>query len=490
MRDLRRIGRELAAIEAFTRAHARDDEALGGFIQRISPALTDPRHLTPVVDVLEQAQLAARGLAEPIFACVSVPAQFGKTTTISHWLAQTLRRYPDIFSAYVSYSATIAEDKSRTIRDYARLAGVELRADTDSVSLWRTPEGGGLAARGILGGAITGLSGLTILVVDDPHKNRAEAESRLMRERIWYEFSSSIWTRLRKRTSVIIVHTRWHEDDLIGRIKKDPRLSKIFRVINLPAILPSGESLWPEEMPLSLLELKRSNERDWWSIYMGEPRPREGHVFNGVRYYTERPSDLRVAIGTDFAYTNKRTSDWNVAIALGMSAEKRVYVLGVMRAQCDAPTWGDKLITFRSRWPGAPVRAYIGGTEQGPIDYLARKGLRVTALPARESKYVRAIPASDAWNDDKRGVHWPEGEALRDGSDMAAALACCLDFTGQGDAHDDDVDALSAGFDALGSASLETLTQPHVERPRPFPLDRDAPAGGRTRPFPTRVRPF
>ena len=79
------------------------------------------------------------------------------------------------------------------------------------------------------------------------------------------------------------------------------------------------------------------------------------------------------------------------------------------------------------------VEALLDDLFAATLDYLARSGVRVQALPATVSKYVRAIPASDAWNDDSIGIYWPEGEALQEGSEMAAALSCCLDFTGDGD---------------------------------------------------------
>jgi hypothetical protein len=473
--ELKQLGRDGVALDKFHAGRADPKEKLGSFIQRISPAFSDPVHLRPVVKALEQAARAARGEAEPVFICLSVPPQHGKTTTISHWLAKTLKRYPEVFAAYVSYNATIAEDKSRTIRDYARLAGIDLREDTDSVSLWRTPEGGGLAARGILGGAITGLSGLTILIVDDPHKNRAEAESRLIRDRVWNEFSSSIWTRLRKRTSVIIVHTRWHEDDLIGRIKKDPKLSKVFRVINLPAITEDGSALWPQEMPLELLALKRRDEYEWWSLYMGEPRPREGKVFAGVTYYDQRPNTLRVAIGTDLAYSAKTSSDWNVAVVLGehsvcideKNIDRKFYLLEVARRQCDAPTWEGELKKLRTRYPRAPMRAYLSGTEKGSADFMIRGGLKLDIRNATSDKLVRATPASIAW---KHGeILVPRDQAMREGSTVTAFLDVVCDFTGVGDAHDDDVDALAAAYDQLAAgpatlSSTRTGTGPEAAR--------------------------
>jgi hypothetical protein len=466
--DLKEIGKLDAAFNKFHAERvAASDEALGAFIERVSPHFQDPEHLAEMVDALEQAERAALGLSEPIFVCISVPPQHAKTETVKHCIAKVVSKHPEIFSAYLSYSADRAEDQSRSIRDYAIRAGTVLRTDTKSVALWRTPHGGGLAARGILG-AVTGLAGLTIVVIDDPFKNWQEAESKLVRERVWSEFQASIWTRLRLRTSIIVIHTRWHEDDLIGRIKSDPELSKLFRFINLPAIKADGSALWPKEMPLELLRTKRagSSERDWWSLYMGEPRPREGRVFQGVSYYDVAPATMRIGIGVDFAYTAKTSSDWNVAIVVGEFAEQ-FYILRVVRRQCTAPQWAKVLLSLQAEYPHAPMRAYIGGTERGSTDFIESSGVHIDARPATSDKYVRAHDAAAAW--EKGRIHLPREDATKEGSDVAKMLDVVLDFTGLGDACDDDVDALSAAIDVVSFDSTDLAYTPNEStRLRPY----------------------
>ena len=474
-------GKRFAAIDAFNATRRSENETLGQYIERVSPHFHNPEHLAEFSAALEEAERAAMGLCPPVFVCCSVPSQHGKTETIKHQLAKTISKRPEIFCAYLSYSADRAEDQSRSIRDYAIRSGCELRNDTKSVALWRTPKGGGLAARGILGG-VTGLAGLTIVVVDDPFKNRMEAESRLIRDRIWNEFRASIWTRLRLRTSIIVIHTRWHEDDLIGRIKADAELSQLFRIINLPAIKADGSALWPQEMPLELLRIKRagSSERDWWSIYMGEPRPRDGRVFEGVTLYERRPDSLRIAIGTDLAYTAKTSSDWNVAVVLGEGAGL-YYVLHVERRQCKAPEWEGVLKALRVRFHNAPIRSYVSGTEKGTTDYMRRNGVPIDARSATTDKLVRARPAADAWNAGKILVPAGEDEAI------GKFTGVVQDFTGLGDLRDDDVDALAAAYDQLASGIAVVAASPVANnRERPY-----SNGSTRERPYPgRRARPY
>jgi hypothetical protein len=155
-------------------------------------------------------------------ACVSVPPRHAKTETVLHGIAWLLRRHPDWPVAYVSYAADIARSKSRQARDYAARAGVTLRDDSAALHEWRTPAGGGLLATGV-GGPLTG-HGVRLLIVDDPFKNRSEADSPTVRETVHGWFTSTAMTRVEPGGSVLVVHTRWHPDDLIGRLLRGDRV--------------------------------------------------------------------------------------------------------------------------------------------------------------------------------------------------------------------------------------------------------------------------
>ena len=389
--------------------------------------------------------LAAAGEGPPVFACVSEPPQHGKTETILHGLAHHLELRPQDPLAYISYGDEIARDKSRSARDYARLAGVEIRTDSDSVKTWTTTEGGGLMARGIVGGAITGQAGLRCIVVDDPFKNRAEAESRRIRDKTYDEFQSSVVSRLHPNTSILVNHTRWHEDDLIGRLlKAEPEK---WEHINLPAISDDGEALWPEGQPLEHLEsIRRSvGEYAWASLYMGSPRPRGGKPFEGVSFYDVVPSSHRVAVGVDLAYSEKTSSDWSVAVALAESSG-RYYVLDVLRRQCRAEDFLGELQAFHRRFP-APMLWYAYGPEKGTAGFFQRAGLPLRVEQVPGDKFVRALPTTAAWS--SGAIALPKDADYTHGSKWDAFLTTVQDFTGLDDPHDDDVDALVAAFDQL-----------------------------------------
>lgn len=246
---------------------------LAEFVPRVSPAYAAPKHLGPLLDVFDRIE------HEPVRVALSVPPRFGKTETVLHGIARALVRHPEWTFAYVSYAANVARSKSRLIRDYALRAGVELRPDSKSLNEWRTPQGGGVLATGV-GGPLTS-HGVRVLVVDDPHKNRQEADSPLIRERIGGWFTSTAMTRIEPGGSAIVVHTRWNNDDLIGRLKSDEEQE--WEVISLPAIDARGRSLWPERWPVEELNKKRIDvgEYDWESLFQQDPKVRKGLVFPG-----------------------------------------------------------------------------------------------------------------------------------------------------------------------------------------------------------------
>jgi predicted phage terminase large subunit-like protein len=411
------------------------------YVHALSPRWEPPHHLAPVAALFERAM---RG--ETVRACVSVPAQFGKTTLIQHGIVQMLSRHPTWPIVYASYSADFAHDRSKEIRDLAREAGLSLRDDTSAAGRWRLVEGGGLLATGI-GGPLTGYAA-QIVVVDDPHKNREEAESRREREKISDWLRSTALTRIAPNGSCLVVHTRWHPDDLIGRLEADN-----WEVVNLPAITADDESLWPSQRPREFL---RQREREvgpyeWAALYMGQPRARGGAVFSATpTTYTTPPGELTRGIGLDLAYSAKTSADWSVAVVMGKAgsgADARYYVLDVLRAQMRASDFAQQLAALRARWPHTASRIYAGGADRGALDFLALPpprgvGLQVEVKTAVGDKYSRATPLAAAWNAGRVLVR--EGAAwLPDLCDEVAR------FTGQGDAHDDQIDALAAAFDLL-----------------------------------------
>lgn len=430
------------------------DGPLVDFIPAINPGWLRPTHLGPLIDVLERIEAG-----ESVYALFSVPPRHAKTETLLHYAVRAIKRNAKRRILYTSYSAQFANNKSRQARDYAQRAGITLRDDSTSVAEWLTPPFGGFFARG-LGGGITGL-GFDTAIVDDPFKNREEAESQVVRDQRHAGFTADVLTRMEPSGSVIVCHTRWHVDDLIGRLEIETRGDGTpkWERYNLPAITEhddgSETALWPERWPLVSLQERRERmpPYDWWSMFQGQPRPKGGAVFNQPASYDELPSErVRYAIGIDVAYSAKTSSDFSVAVVLARS-EDLWYVVDVLREQVATPVFGKLLKGLRAQYGGAKVAWYGAGTERGVADQLSETlGVQVDFRTASKDKFTRAQPVAAAWNAGR--VLVPKRPTF----DLDAFQFEVERFTGLNDAHDDQVDALAAAFDALESKPAKVYT--------------------------------
>lgn len=182
------------------------------FVPEISPAFERPVHLAPFADVLERAWEVGE-----VRACCSVPPQFGKTELELHALAWALKHWPEKNNAFVGYSITFARKKSLRAQRLAVTAGVEIDPRMSGVDQWQTTSGGGLVATGI-GGPLTGMPIDGCLIIDDPYKNPAQAYSSGYRRSVRDWLTDVGIPRVHPGASIIVTHTRWHRDDLIGTL--------------------------------------------------------------------------------------------------------------------------------------------------------------------------------------------------------------------------------------------------------------------------------
>lgn len=223
-----------------------------------------------------------------------VPPRYGKSELGSiNFPAWYLGKHPEKEIIVSSYSAELSQDfgyKTRNLvntKEYQELFNCRLRDDSQSKAKWLTQEGGGYTSVGV-GGAITG-RGADILLIDDPLKNREEAESQLIRDKIWNWYTSTAYTRLEKDARVILIMTRWHRDDLAGRLleaQKDG--GEKWEVVEFSAIAEKdeqyrklGEPLWPEKYSLEALIIaqKTIGIYDWSALYQQHPIATENQEF-------------------------------------------------------------------------------------------------------------------------------------------------------------------------------------------------------------------
>lgn len=432
-----------------------DEDGVDGllaFVPLITPAYKAPEHLRPLAEAFHRAD---RG--EQVFLVSSTPPRHGKTESILHWAARHISRHPEETVAYVSYSASLAHSKSRKCRDFAVRAGVQLKAGSRSASEWRTVQGGGMIATGV-GGPLTG-QGVNVLIVDDPCKNREEAESETYRTKVHEWFTSTALTRLDPGTPprVIVNMARWHDDDLVGRLREDTEVS--WEVMNLQAIDDeTGQELWADRWPLDALEQRKAmvGEYDWASLYQGRPMPRDGYCFKEPTRY--RQADLmalagcRLAIGVDPAATAKTSADHSVIIvvaARGSGREQIVDVVDLWRGQVETPALVSKIASVQEHW-GAPafVEAVAGFKAVPQMMRHIHPGLRVVDVQPVGDKFVRSLALKAAWNEGRVRVPMP-GTTFPSGGSVDALVKEICKFTGKGDKTDDQVDALAHAFTAV-----------------------------------------
>ncbi len=229
---------------------------------------------------------------------VVMPPRHGKSELCSILFpAWYLGRNPEGEIITASHTAELAQTFGGKTRDlindeaYKLIFNVKLKEDDKARGKWRTDKGGNYISTGI-GGPITG-RGAKIFLIDDPVKNREEAESEIYRNKTWNWFTSTAYTRLEPKGVVIIILTRWNIDDLAGRILENEELKSKTKVIHFRAI-DDGKALWPERYDLNVLEGIRNTigPYDFASLYMGSPILTEKQEFKPEWYKYIEEADL------------------------------------------------------------------------------------------------------------------------------------------------------------------------------------------------------
>lgn len=299
---------------------------------------------------------------------VFMPPRHGKSELTSiKFPAWYLGRHPDKEVICCSATAEGAERFARRTRDLVQeelhtaiFPDCQLQKGSKSVADWRVSPRGGLRGTGI-GGLITGM-GANVLIIDDPVKDREEAESDLIRRKNWDWYTSTAFTRLEKGGAVILIMTRWHDDDLGGRLLEMegekgtyldkltgkwckvtgpyPKGSKVgqWEVVRFPAealenesFRRIGEPLWYDKYDNeALLEIKETvGIRDWSALYQQDPVLEEGSEFNKGWFKTwkELPKNLRRITTVDLAISQRTGADDSVVMTCGISDNNNIFVI-------------------------------------------------------------------------------------------------------------------------------------------------------------------
>lgn len=297
--------------------------------------------------IAERLEAVERGEIRRL--AIFMPPRHGKSELASRrFPAWFLGRNPQAEIIAASYNSDLAADFGRDVRAIvndpayrALFPGLTLRQDSKAADRWHTNLGGAYRAAGV-GTAMTG-RGADLLLIDDPVKDREEADSELRRQRVWEWYRSTAYTRLSPEGRVVVIQTRWHQDDLSGRLLEQMEAGgDQWEVLSLPAILSTGDALWPDRYPLERLEAIRNTlgPREWSALYMQRPQPDEGTYFrrDWFKTWTARPLSLRVFGTSDYAVTDEG-GDYTIHRVWGVAPDGDLYRLDGWRGQTTADRW-------------------------------------------------------------------------------------------------------------------------------------------------------
>jgi hypothetical protein len=327
---------------------------------------------------------------------LAMPPQHGKSTIASKLFpAWFLGRNPTGGIISASYGQEFANDFGLCVRnlvanDVHRLAFPDCAMSDDSSAQHRffTTRGGVYYAVG-RGSAITGRGG-NIILIDDPIKNRVEASSQAIREKVKHWYTSDIITRQRdKNASIIVIQTRWHVDDLAGYLLRD-HPHENWEVLEFPAIANAedvlgrhpGQALWESRFPLEWLENQRRGmpTNDWLSLYQQKPTIGSGYLFRRewLRFYDPAKNppaweSMNRAILVDPANSEKAGSDYTYFWVLGASEDHEFYVLDVRRDHFTLVERGDTLFELHKKWKRPRTVGYEQYGMQADVSYLKER---------------------------------------------------------------------------------------------------------------------
>jgi predicted phage terminase large subunit-like protein len=426
--------RALAELEL--RRRQNNAQGFDEWLKVVSPEFNwDWAHL---VFIRSQLAKITNGTAKRMMLCV--PPRHGKSEQVTiRYPAWVLEKFPEKRIVIAAYNQTLANKFSRKTKRIAA-SRFEISKERSAVEDWETTKGGSLRAVGV-GGGITGQAG-DLIIIDDPVKSREEANSETYREKVWDWYTDDLYTRLEPNAAMILIMTRWHEDDLAGRILKSETASD-WIVINLPALAEpndllgraEGQALCPDRYDEKALEkIKKVLRNSFSALYMGRPTALEGDIFKREwwRYYRALPLEGKVIQSWDTAFKDKKENDYSVCTTW-LFSKTGVYLIDVWRGKVLFPELKKKVIQLAHKYKPAEIDIEDKASGISLFQELKRKTrLPIKPIPVDKDKIARANAVSAYV--ETGNVYLPENAAwVNDYVDELANFP--------NDAHDDQVDS-------------------------------------------------
>lgn len=483
---------QISAAKRILKARAAQNNLIA-FTEFTMPGVSDPNNSDESRYDAQYFHKALAAALEEVEAgritrlIVTFPPRHGKSELTSRrFPAYLVGRDPYRHVMFATYNQPFAEDYGRAVRGIMQsptyktvFPGTTLAKGSAAADRLVTEEGGMLAFVG-RGGSSTG-RGADFLIIDDPLKDRAEANSATIREELWDWYNDTMSTRLMSDTgAIIIIQTRWHEDDLVGRLTdpQNPHYNEeeasTWKIINIPAIAGDddvlgrkpGEALWPERFGLDYLEsFRRRNPTGFSALYQQSPTPEDGDFFKiemlPTYLQTELPKNLRIYAASDHAVGTKQSNDYTCLLIIGVDDHSNIYLLDCWWQRAKTDKVVDAMVDLMRRWKPLVWWAERGHISSSIGPFLFKR--------MREEKVYCAIREQTPAQDKQTRAQSISGRAAmgmvrfpKHLSWCERARQECLKFPQA--RHDDFVDALAhigMGLDRIVRAPLEkTRTGP------------------------------
>ena len=419
---------------------------------------------------------------------VNIAPRHGKSEFSSYLFpAYFLGKYPEKKIIMGTHTASLSEDYGRRVRnlidseEYHEIFPRTLVAsDQKAAGKWSTTAGGQYYAAGV-GGALAG-RGADLFVIDDPHSEQdIKVNSRLAFDTAWSWFQTGPLQRLMPGGAIIVVMTRWSLLDLTGRLldyqTKNPE-SMPWEVVELPAILPSGKALWPEQWPLELLETTKASlePRYWNAQYMQQPTSDMSAVVSRKHWrvwpHDDAPKCEYIIQSWDTAFETKTTADYSACTTWGIwyndeeNGSPQLILLDAFKDRMAFPELKAVALKHWKDWEPDSIIVEKKAAGSPLIQELRAMGIPVQEFtPSRgNDKMVRMNAVADLFTSGK--VWAPDTRWAREVIEEMAAFP-----VGE---HDDYVDTTTQALLRYRQGGFISLDSDEKEEPKIFRRDRQA----------------
>ncbi len=382
---------------------------------------TYPKHIAIIDKAL--LEIASGKNKRVIF---NLPPRHGKSELISKYFPfWYLCNFPDKRIIFSSYEANFAQSWGRRvislIDEYGNdLFGIKLKANPQTAAYFEIDNHNGSMSSVGAGGSITG-RGADLIIIDDPIKNDEEANSLNQRDKLWDWFRSTVYTRLEPDGAIILIMTRWHEDDLCGRIINEfKNIDEKWRVIKLPAIATEddilgrniGEALWEKRFNKNILFEKSKAMGEYWfnSLYQQRPQPASGGIFKRkyFRYFEQTENHFILTQGenerlieiksckffitVDLAISLATNADYTVLLVAAITNNNEIIVVDIIRKRVEANEHIEILKDIYMRYKPILIGIESVQYQSALIKNAASIGIPVKELKPDADKFTRALP--------------------------------------------------------------------------------------------------